>query len=221
MGEQLITKGERPMETPVAQAQLILASGSPRRRELLAYLGIPFAVVPSNVEERAEGTGLRQVAMLARLKGSDIASAYPAYPVLSADTLVCLDDQVLGKPTDEADARRMLARLSGQWHSVHTGVCLRTPDGAMLERVETTRVKFCQMSIQEIDRYVRTGEPMDKAGAYAMQGIGAMFVERIEGSPSNVIGLPLCAVSALLTAAGLTAQDSLLNPETPAGFHPT
>lgn len=209
------------METPVTQAQLILASGSPRRRELLAYLGIPFAVVPSAVDEHAEGTGLRQVAMLARLKGTDVASAYPTLPVLSADTLVCLDDQVLGKPTDEADAMRMLMRLSGQWHSVHTGVCLRTPGGAMLERVETTRVKFCQISAQEIDRYVRTGEPMDKAGSYAMQGIGAMFVERIEGSPSNVIGLPLCAVSALLTAAGLIAPDSPLDLQAPASFHPT
>jgi len=209
------------MEKPVSQARLILASGSPRRRELLAYLGFPFAVVPSNAEEIAEGPGLMQVAALARLKGADIAALYPALPVLSADTLVCLDDQVLGKPQNAEDAKRMLASLSGRWHSVHTGICLRTPDGAMLERVETTRVKFCALQPAEIDRYVLTGEPMDKAGAYAMQGIGAMFVERIEGSPSNVIGLPLCAVSALLNSAGFSLTGGPPACESPAAPSPT
>ena len=116
------------MERPVAQARLILASGSPRRRELLAHFGIPFAVVPSDAEENATGTGLERVAALARMKGEDIFALYPHLPVLSADTLVCLDDLVLGKPRDGNDARQMLALLSGRWHSVHTGVCLRMPD---------------------------------------------------------------------------------------------
>ncbi len=191
------------METQVSQARLILASGSPRRRELLAHFGIPFAVVPSGAEENADGTGLRRVAALARLKGEEVFRRYPTLPVLSADTLVCLDDQVLGKPETPEDARRMLLLLSGRWHSVYTGVCLRTPSGAVLERVDTTRVKFRPIDPAEAARYVATGEPMDKAGAYAMQEMGGLFVERIEGSPTNVIGLPLTAVAALLSAAGL------------------
>jgi septum formation protein len=195
------------METPVSQARLILASGSPRRRELLAYFGLPFAVVPSDAEENASGSGLERVAALARLKGAEAFQKYPSLPVLSADTLVCLDDQVLGKPADEADAFRMLTLLSGRWHSVYTGICLRTPDGRMRERVESTRVKFRYTSPGEIARYVSTGEPMDKAGAYAMQEIGGIFVERIEGSPTNVIGLPLAAVAALLQAAGISLGD--------------
>ena len=195
------------METDLSQAQLILASGSPRRRELLAHFGLPFAVIPSLAEENATGPGLERVATLARLKGADVFASHPELPVLSADTLVCMDDLVLGKPIDEADARRMLRLLSGQWHSVHTGVCLRMPGGALRERVETTRVKFRRLGDGEIARYVRTGEPMDKAGAYAVQEIGGIFVERIEGSPSNVIGLPLSAVAALLAQAGLIAAD--------------
>ena len=195
------------METSVSQAQLILASGSPRRRELLRYFGIPFAVVPSGVEENADGTGLTRVAALARLKGRDVFNQYPTLPVLAADTLVCLDDLVLGKPTDAADAHRMLRLLAGRWHSVHTGVCLLMPGGAVHERVETTRVRFRPLTDAEIDRYVRSGEPLDKAGAYAVQEIGGIFVERIEGSPSNVIGLPLTAVASLLNTAGLTPAD--------------
>jgi septum formation protein len=191
------------METSLGQARLVLASGSPRRRDLLAHFGIPFAVVPSGADETANGTGRTQVAALARRKGADVFTRHAHLPVLAADTLVCLDDQVLGKPTDEADARRMLRALSGRWHSVHTGVCLHVPGGAVLERVETTRVRFAKLDEAAIARYVATGEPMDKAGAYAVQDIGGIFVERIEGSPSNVIGLPLATVAALLTAAGL------------------
>ena len=198
------------METSVSQARLILASGSPRRRELLAYFGLPFAVVPSDAEENAEGSGLERVAALARMKGAEVYRRYPALPVLSADTLVCLDDMVLGKPANEADAGRMLSLLSGRWHSVYTGVCLRTPDGTLRERVETTRVKFRVLTPGEIARYVHTGEPMDKAGAYAMQEIGGIFVERIEGSPTNVIGLPLAVVASLLQAAGLYPGDEVL-----------
>ena len=195
------------METSLAKARLVLASGSPRRRELLAHFNLPFAVVPSGADETATGTGLTQVAELARRKGADVFARHKALPVLSADTLVCLDDQVLGKPLDAADAQRMLRELAGRWHSVHTGVCLHMPDGTVLERVESTRVRFTALSDAAIARYVATGEPMDKAGAYAIQEIGGIFVERIEGSPSNVIGLPLAAVAALLTAAGLLPDD--------------
>ena len=196
------------MEMPVWQAQMILASGSPRRRELLGHFGIPFAVVCSDVAETAAGTGLEQVATLARRKGAAVFAQYRDIPMLSADTLVCLDDLVLGKPADEDDARRMLAKLSAHWHSVHTGVCLHLPGGNVLERVETTRVKFRSIGRGEIERYVRNGEPMDKAGAYAIQDIGGIFVERIEGSPSNVIGLPLATVASLLTTAGLLSGET-------------
>ena len=194
------------METALAEAKLVLASGSPRRRELLAHFGIPFAVVPSGANEDATGTGLTQVAELARRKGADVFARYSTLPVLAADTLVCLDDQVLGKPSDQADACRMLRALAGRWHSVYTGVCLHTPSGAVLERVETTRVRFAPLSDAAIARYVATGEPMDKAGAYAIQEIGGIFVKRIEGSPTNVIGLPLATVAELLAAAGLLPE---------------
>jgi len=198
------------METTVSQARLILASGSPRRRELLAYFGLPFVVIPSDAEENAQGPGLERVAALARLKGTEVARRYPALPVLSADTLVCVDDLVLGKPADAEDAVKMLRLLSGRWHSVYTGTCLRTPDGQLREKVDTTRVKFRTLHAAEIDRYVETGEPMDKAGAYAMQEIGGLFVERIDGSPTNVIGLPLAVVASLLQAAGLYPGDEIL-----------
>lgn len=198
------------METTVSQARLILASGSPRRRELLTYFGLPFAVIPSDAEENAQGSGLERVAALARLKGTEVARRYPALPILSADTLVCVDDLVLGKPADTEDAVKMLRLLSGRWHSVYTGICLRTPDGQLRERVDTTRVKFRTLPAAEISRYVETGEPMDKAGAYAMQEIGGLFVERIDGSPTNVIGLPLAVVASLLQAAGLYPGDEIL-----------
>ena len=191
------------METVLEQARIILASASPRRRELMAYFGIPFAIVASGAPEDAEGSGIHQVRVLARRKGQDIFKQYPEYPVLSADTLVCFDNRVLGKPTTHAEAAEMLAALSGRWHQVHTGVCLHTPDGQVREHVETTNVLFRTIGDAERLRYAQTGEPMDKAGAYAMQGTGSVFIDRIDGSPSNVIGLPLCTATALLIEAGL------------------
>ena len=194
------------METTLAQARLILASGSPRRRALLGYFGLPFAVIPSLADETAAGAGQAQVKVLAKRKGADVFAANPRLPVLAADTLVCLADLVLGKPRDAADAHRMLRALSGAWHEVHTGVCLHLPGGAVLERVETTRVKFRALTDAEILRYIHTGEPMDKAGAYAVQEIGGILIERIEGSPTNVIGLPLAALAEMLAQANLLAD---------------
>ncbi|MBN1778175.1 MAG: septum formation protein Maf [Clostridiales bacterium] len=191
------------METALSEARMILASASPRRRELMAYFGVPFAVIPSAAKEKADGSGTEQVQKLARDKGADVFSRNPQYPVLSADTLVCLDGMVLGKPRSRAEAARMLSMLSERWHQVVTGVCLFTPDGAIRERLVTTNVLFRKISEQEILRYAATREPMDKAGAYAMQGTGSMFIDRIDGSPSNVIGLPLCAVNELLSDASL------------------
>ena len=170
---------------------VILASASPRRQELLGYYGIPFEVVPSGAEEDATGSGEEQVRQLARRKCEDVAARYPDRLVLAADTLVCADDAVLGKPADEEDALRMLKLLSGREHQVHTGVCLRCPDGQYIERVATTKVTFLPVGEELLRRYIATGEPMDKAGAYAIQGRAGAFIASIEGSPTNVIGLPL------------------------------
>ncbi len=196
------------METTLERARLILASGSPRRRELLAFFGLPFTVIPSEAEENASGSGAARVQALARLKCEEVFARYPAYPTLAADTLVCVGDRILGKPVDERDAAAMLTLLSGRWHEVHTGVCLICPGRAPIERADTTRVHFVEMKPEEIDRYIRTGEPMDKAGAYAMQGGSGLFVDRIEGSPSTVIGLPLHVAREMLFEAGIDAPLS-------------
>jgi septum formation protein len=191
------------METALSKARIILASGSPRRRELMAYFGIPFAVVASAIDEKAEGSGAEQAQRLARDKGLEVYKRCPGYPVLSADTLVCLGSMVLGKPRSRAEAARMLSMLSERWHQVVTGVCLLTPDGAVRERLVTSSVLFRKIGEKELLRYAASREPMDKAGAYAMQGTGSIFIDRIDGSPSNVIGLPLCTVAELLTDANL------------------
>lgn len=175
----------------------ILASGSPRRRELLAYLGIPFEVIPGNAAELTQGKPEELVCANARAKALAVSIHQTDALVLGADTIVCLDDKILGKPRDAEDARQMLRSLSGQWHVVYTGVCLaRGEETATC--CEATRVLFARMSEQDIEQYVQTGEPMDKAGAYAIQGIGGQFIEKIEGSPSNVIGLPLTLVRRML-----------------------
>ncbi len=192
------------METALQEARLILASASPRRCELLQYFGIPFTAIASGApEDDVQGDGALQVQVLARRKGIDIFRRHPAYPVLSADTLVCIGARILGKPQTHGQAAEMLSLLSGQWHQVVTGVCLHTPDGLVLERVETSNVLFKTLGETELERYAQSDEPMDKAGAYAMQGVGSIFIERIDGSPSNVIGLPLCTVGELLAQAGL------------------
>ena len=183
---------------------IILASQSPRRRELLGLYGIPFVVDPSQAdEEHVQGTGAQRVQKLAQLKCAEVAARHPGRMVLAADTLVCVDDEILGKPKDEQDASRMLHLLSGRAHEVHTGVCLRLPDGRELCGVETTRVFFLPLSEQSIRRYIATGESMDKAGAYGIQGRAGIFVSHIEGSPSNAIGLPLGLLTRFLTQAGV------------------
>ncbi len=192
----------QPISPP--PGSLILASGSPRRRELIALLGIPVQIIPSQAEEAAAGSGREQVAAISRIKCDDVFRRHPDRFVLGADTLVCVGDHILGKPKDEADAARMLRLLSGGWHDVFTGVCLQGPRGCLDLRVENTRVRFVPLSDEMIARYIRTGEPMDKAGAYAIQGVSGIFISRIEGSPSNVIGLPLALVSEMLTAAGFS-----------------
>ena len=183
---------------------IILASQSPRRRELLAYYGIPFVVEPSLADEdHVEGTGAERVKKLAQAKCAEVALRHPNRYVLAADTLVCVDDEILGKPKDEEDAHRMLRLLSGRAHEVHTGVCLMLPDGREWTGVDTAQVHFMELSDEMIHRYIATGEPMDKAGAYGIQSTAGIFISHIEGSPSNVIGLPLGLVTRFFMEAGI------------------
>ena len=140
---------------------------------------------------------------LAQLKCAEVAERHPGRMVLAADTLVCVDDEILGKPKDEADAARMLHLLSGRAHEVHTGVCLKLPDGRKLCGVDTAKVYFMQLTDENIRRYIATGEPMDKAGAYGIQGRAGVFISHIEGSPSNVIGLPLGLLTRFFDEAGI------------------
>lgn len=183
---------------------IILASQSPRRRELLSFYGVDFVVDPAMAdEENVEGTGAERVKKLAQAKCAEVAQRHPGQYVLAADTLVCVEDEILGKPKDEADAHRMLRLLSGRAHEVHTGVCLRLPDGRELCDVDTTQVHFMPMTDEMIDRYIATGEPMDKAGAYGIQSTAGIFISHIEGSASNVIGLPLGLVTRFFEEAGV------------------
>jgi septum formation protein len=173
---------------------LVLASQSPRRSEILRQAGIPFVVRVVSVDETPlQGEKPADyVVRLAELK----ALAVPAGPnetVLGADTTVVIDGDMLGKPADAADARRMLARLSGRQHQVITGICLKR--GLEVVRdCAATKVWFAPMSTREIEEYVSSGEPMDKAGAYAIQGLASKFIERIDGCYFNVVGLPVALV---------------------------
>lgn len=179
---------------------IVLASASPRRAELLRSAGFEFTVAVADIDETrlADETPYEYVARLATGKARAVAQlpskanmAGSDRPrILGADTTVVIDEEIAGKPVDVEDARRMLHRLSGQWHEVLTGVTLISGH-QLLNCVEMTRVRFCLLTAAEIDWYVSTGEPLDKAGAYGIQGYASRFVERIEGSYSNVVGLPV------------------------------
>ncbi|MFZ3263039.1 MAG: Maf family protein [Terriglobales bacterium] len=183
---------------------LVLASASPRRQELLRNAGIAFEVQPAHIpEDPLPGENAKDCAeRLAREKALAIARKRPTEAVLGADTVVVIDNQILGKPANAADAARMLRLLSGRTHSVITGVCL-VVDGQLSAGSETTSVTMSEISGKEIAGYVATGEPMDKAGAYAIQGIASRWIPRIEGDYSNVVGLPVALVYRMLQRAGL------------------
>jgi septum formation protein len=188
------------------RAQLVLASASPRRHQLLGWLGIEYAVEPAEIDERAEANeGARElVRRLARAKAAAVAGRRPQAWVLGCDTVVEIDGTLLGKPADEADARVMLARLAGREHRVATGIALLAPGGALrADEVVLTSVRFRPLDAGAIAAYVASGEPADKAGAYAIQGLGAGLIERVDGSFTNVIGLPLLEVGRVLEEAGL------------------
>jgi septum formation protein len=183
---------------------LILASASPRRQELLREAGIVFEVHPAHIpEERATGEApLDYARRLAREKAQAVARRFPQHYVLGADTIVLVDDKVLEKPRDAEDAARMLRLLSGRGHSVTTAVSLVSPVREADTRCETTQVFFRKIEDREISEYIAGGEPMDKAGAYAIQGGASRWTERIEGDYSNVVGLPLALVKEMLRANG-------------------
>jgi septum formation protein len=185
---------------------LILASASPRRRELLAGLGLRFEILTSDVEERLEaGESVEAyVERLARSKAAAIAACNPEAWVIAADTVVWLDGHVLEKPDGRADAIRMLETIAGREHVVYTGTALQNQArGWSRAMVTSTRVRMVPIPRDEIEWYVDTGEPMDKAGAYAVQGIGAMFIESIDGNYTNVVGLPLAPLLRMMREAGI------------------
>lgn len=173
----------------------ILASASPRRRELFGLISDDFRIVPSNAEETApDGIAAENLPeRLARLKAGDIAAKYPFDTVIGADTVVILDGKVLGKPENPEDAVRMLTALSGKRHKVITG-CAVCKNGACRSFSSVTEVEFYPLDDREISDYVATGEPLDKAGAYGIQGRGALFVKSINGDYFNVVGLPVAAL---------------------------
>ncbi|GEC91281.1 MULTISPECIES: Maf family protein [Brevibacillus] len=185
---------------------LILASSSPRRRELLQTLGLSFTVITSDVDETTAGhlSASEVVEELSLRKAKEVASRLTEGVVLGSDTVVVLDGQILGKPVDEMDAYRMLSMLQGQEHTVYSGVALIDVETGRAEVSHSlTDVRIRALTEQEIKSYIATGEPMDKAGSYAIQGIGATIVEGITGDYFTVVGLPLGLTSALLTRFGM------------------
>ena len=179
--------------------RLILASGSPRRRELLTQMGYSFEIQVPDVDENVDGHVRDVVAILSRRKAEAVAATRAEGVVIASDTLVSLDGAALGKPRDAADAHRMLAALSGRTHEVFTGVTIiDAASGRSETRAVRTGVRFRELSESEIDQYIATGEPMDKAGAYAIQGGAHGFVEGFDGSYENVIGFPVDDIREML-----------------------
>ncbi len=187
------------------RSPLVLASGSPRRRTLLGLLNIPFVVDPSGADETppAGATPEAVTRVLALIKAREVAARHPGAYILGADTLVAVDDLILGKPVDVADAARMLRLLRGRAHRVPTGVALIAPDGAETALVETATVTMHPYTEIAIGAYLSTGELFDKAGSYAVQGAGGALVASVEGCYATVVGFPLCRVASLLREAGM------------------
>ena len=196
---------------------LILASQSPRRRYLLEQAGLTVAVIPSSFDEDSVQLSdpADYVKILAKAKADAVARQYPDSWVIGADTIVTIDKTILGKPNDPVEARQMLARLSGQTHFVYTGyaiVCQNNRTG--ISEAIKTDVQFKNLTDDEIEWYIQTGEPFDKAGAYAIQGMGTFLVRRINGSYTNVVGLPVCEVIETLIQKGVVR----MNIENPKGL---
>ena len=187
---------------------MILASQSPRRRELLGQMGFSFTVRPAKGEElpHPELTPAQLVEELARQKALEVSAEAEADDVVvAADTVVAIDGKVLGKPHDKVHAAQMLSALSGREHTVYTGVAVKRGETLLVEH-EATQVRFRPLTEREIDLYIQTGEPMDKAGSYGIQGYGALLVEGIRGDYFNVVGLPICRLGRMLAQVG---EDAL------------
>ncbi len=189
--------------------RIYLASRSPRRAELLQQIGIDYLVLPSDVDESLladelpEDYVLRLASTKARVCLTGLAAAdLLMLPILAADTTVCVDGMILGKPESDEEARTMLASMSGRWHEVHTGLALASTHGVETA-LSTTRVELAVLSAADIAAYIATGEPHDKAGAYGIQGLAGTFIRRIEGSYSGVMGLPIFETATLLKKAGI------------------
>jgi septum formation protein len=187
--------------------RLVLASASPRRRDLLAAAGVRFIADPTPTDEGRlpDEQPAAYVERIARSKAGAGLRRHPGDAVLGADTVVVVDGEMLGKPHDDVEAARMLRRLSGRAHEVLTGVALAMPQGAQAT-VVTTRVWFVELTDADIAWYVASGEPADKAGAYAIQGLASRFVSRLDGSYSNVVGLPVAEVLQLVATSGIPRE---------------
>jgi len=187
------------------EPRIILASASPRRAELLRQIRVEFELLPSKVEERPhpDEAPADYIIRIARAKVIAVARQREAGLVIGADTVVVLDGHLIGKPEDEADARRLLRRLAGRWHAVMTGVALIDLETRReVADYDKTLVKFAQLTDTEIEWYANTGEPMDKAGAYGIQGLGGLFIDEIAGNYYNVVGLPIPLVYRLARRLG-------------------
>jgi len=199
------------MNEPYERARLILASKSPRRRYLLEQAGLVFSVIPSEFDESSVTMADPDlyVRTLAESKAVDISEKYPESWVIGADTIVMIDGTILGKPESEVQARSMLGKLSGKTHQVLTGycICCKAKNRIFSETIKTD-VFLKTLSREEIEWYVQTGEPFDKAGSYAIQGIGTFLVKRINGSYTNVVGLPVCEVIEFLINEGIMGLDT-------------
>ncbi|MFB9279184.1 Maf family protein [Cohnella cellulosilytica] len=195
-----------------ARTSLVLASSSPRRQELISLLGLPVRIIPSGADERtpAEWSPSRIVEELSRRKALAVEkelteAADESSIIVGSDTIVVLNGQIMGKPRDRQDAERMLRQLAGNVHEVYTGVsCVRLSDGRTATSHRVTKVRMRPLSAEQISRYVATGEPMDKAGAYGIQEIGSVLVESIEGDYFNVVGLPVSLLAVLLEQFEIT-----------------
>jgi septum formation protein len=204
------------MSAPSPAPLVCLASLSPRRGELLAQIGVPFVVSAADIEEEVlpGEAAADYVVRVARAKALAVAARGMSLPVLAADTTVVVDGALCGKPADEAAGVAMLARLSGRAHQVLTAVAL-SRGGAVATRLSASAVRFRVLSRAECLAYWRTGEPRDKAGGYAIQGRGAVFIEHLSGSYSGVMGLPLFETAQLLAAAGIPCWHGDYRPEAP------
>lgn len=197
------------MNETLTNHRLILASKSPRRRDLLNQAGLTFTVIPSSVDERAVtiASPEEHVRLLAEAKAGEIAQRFPESWVIGADTLVVIGNAVLGKPRTRTEARHMLEALSGKTHKVLTGycICCKNAQRSFSQTVET-KVLFKPLTNREMDWYISTKEPFDKAGGYAAQGLGAFLIKRVEGSYTSVVGLPVCEVVDYLVKQGVVQR---------------